>query len=146
MIVSISVELSPPTRKCQCYCSADLSSPDGSWNFRNGNYNPRPEGGILSKPKLIPRAGGRNVPIMNGILRPGAEHFSLADCIESSAPNRILSITVELCLPTGKFQASATEMSILRLEVESFPRRIAFSDSKLRMSQSNIIQSSCTRV
>jgi hypothetical protein len=75
---------------------------------------------------------------MNGILRPEVENFSLADSIESSARNMILSTRIELCLPTGKFQASTMEISILRPEVESFPRRMAFSDWMLRMSQSNI--------
>jgi hypothetical protein len=42
----------------------------------------------------------------------------------------ILSATVKLCLPTGKFQASAREISNVWLEDESFPRRIAFSDGK----------------
>jgi len=76
---------------------------------------------------------------MNGILRPEVEHFSLADHIESSAWNMILSTTVELCLPTGKFQASAMEVSILRPKVESFSRSTLFSDWKLRMSFTKIV-------
>jgi len=78
---------------------------------------------------------------MNGILRPEVEYFSLAASIESSGRNRILSSTVELCLPTGKCQASAREISILRPEVESFPRRMVFSEWNLRMSQSNSTES-----
>jgi hypothetical protein len=50
----------------------------------------------------------------------------------------IISTRIELCLPTGKFQASTMEISILRPQVESFPRRMAFSDWMFRMSQSNI--------
>jgi len=76
---------------------------------------------------------------MNGILRPEDENLSLADSIESSAWNMILFTTVELCLLSGKFQASAREISILLPEVESFPRRMAFSDWKLRMSLSQIV-------
>jgi len=53
----------------------------------------------------------------------------------------ILSSRIELRLPTGKFQASTMEISLLQLEVESFPRRMAFSNWMLRMSQSNIIES-----
>jgi hypothetical protein len=53
----------------------------------------------------------------------------------------ILSTRIELCLPTGKCQASTMEISILQPEVESFPRRMAFSDWMLRMSQSNIYYS-----
>jgi hypothetical protein len=75
---------------------------------------------------------------MNGILRPEVENFSLADSIECSARNMILSTRIELCLPTGKLQASNMEISILGPEVECFPRRMAFSDWMLRMSQSNI--------
>jgi len=67
---------------------------------------------------------------MNGIRRADVEHFSLADSIESFARNMILSTSVELSLLTGKFQAAARESSILRPEVESFPRRMVFSDWK----------------
>jgi hypothetical protein len=76
---------------------------------------------------------------MNGIIRPEVDNFSWADSIESSVWNMIPSTTVELCLLSGKFQASAREISILRPEVESFPRRMAFSDWKLRMSLSQIV-------
>jgi len=76
---------------------------------------------------------------MNGIIRPEVENFSPVDSIESSVRNMILSTTVELCLPTGKFQASAKDNLILRPEIESFPRRIASSDWKLTMSLSQIV-------
>jgi hypothetical protein len=76
---------------------------------------------------------------MNGNLRREVENFSIADSIESSAHNMILSATVEFCLVTGKIQVSAREISILRPEVESFLRRMAFSYWKLRMSLSQIV-------
>jgi len=58
----------------------------------------------------------------------------------------ILSTRIELCLPTGKFQASTMEISLLRPEVKSFPSRMAFSNWMLRMSQSNIIESYSRKV
>jgi len=76
---------------------------------------------------------------MNGILKTEVENLSLGDSMESSVWNMILSTTVELCLPSGKFQASAREISILRTEVESFPRKMAFSDWKLTMSLSQMV-------
>jgi hypothetical protein len=78
---------------------------------------------------------------MHHILRPEVHNFSLADSIESSARNMILSTRIEPCLPTGKILASSMEMSILRPEVESFRRRKAFSNWMLGMSKSNIIKS-----
>jgi hypothetical protein len=71
---------------------------------------------------------------MDDIWRPGTENFSMTDNIEFSARNMILSTTVTLCLLTGKFEASAREISILQPEVKSFPRRMVFSDWKLRIS------------
>jgi hypothetical protein len=76
---------------------------------------------------------------MNDKLRQEVENFSLVDSIESSARNMILSTTVELCLLIGKLQASAREISILRPEVESFPRRMAFCNWKLRMSLRQLV-------
>jgi hypothetical protein len=83
---------------------------------------------------------------MNRILRSEVENFILVDGIESSVRNTILSTTIELCLPTGKFQPSPTEISILLPEVECFPRRMALSNWMLRMSQSNIIESYTRKV
>ena len=141
MIVSISVELSPPTRKFHSFCSADLNSPAGSCNCSNVYYLPRPEGGFLSKRRMNPADGSWTVPIMNRILRPEVQNFSLADIIESSARNMIVSTRIELCHPNGKCQATTMEISILWPDVESFPSRIAFSDWMLGMCQSNIITS-----
>jgi hypothetical protein len=139
MIVSISVELSPLTRKFQSFCLADLNSQARCTNFVNVHYIPWTELWILSKGKLDPLAGCWNFPLMNGILWQEVENFSLADGNECSALSIILSTTVELCLPTGKFKNSATEIAILWLEVESFSKRMAFSNWKLRMAVTQIV-------
>jgi hypothetical protein len=52
----------------------------------------------------------------------------------------ILSTRIELFLPTGKFQASTMEISLLRPDVESVPSRMVFPNAMLRMSQLNIIE------
>ena len=51
----------------------------------------------------------------------------------------IVSTSVELSRPTRKFWASVRYISSLRPEVETIPRRIAFSDRKLRISPRQVI-------
>jgi len=139
MIVSISVEPSSLSRQFQSFCSAEFNPLARSWNISNVTYIPRPEGGIISKSKINPPAWSWNFPLMNGILRLEVENFSLADIIESSVQNMILSSTVELSLLTAKYLASARDILILWLQVESFSTRMTFSIWKLRMSLSQLV-------
>jgi hypothetical protein len=105
----------------------------------NVKYIPHQEGGMLSKHKIKPTAGRLQFPSMDRRQRPEIENLATADNIESSMQSMILFTMNELCLPTGKLHDTAKEISILQLEVEASPIRIALADWQLNMDVSQIV-------